>query len=182
MIPDDGAAADKPDHILIETMTPGDGAPPTAAQVCVRVARIDDAADADAAAAWLEGLGADVRVREERREVVKDHWVYQPPLASRDRAVAKMQEMRANGVEDIAVIRHGDLANGISLGIYRSTDNMRRRVAALESIGYPVQYETTLTTTTTHRLDAVLAMFPAFLSADWSARFPAHPLDVVDCE
>ena len=178
----EGAAVDEAGQVLVETVVVDDLAPPTPARLCVRVTGFDDAEDAGAAEAWLKELGADVGVRQEWREVVKDHWVYQPPLASRERAMAKMKEMRANGVEDIAVIRHGDLANGISLGIYRSTDNMRRRVAALESIGYPVQYETTLKTMTTYRLDAELAVFPAFMSADWSVRFPEHPLKIVDCE
>ena len=161
-------------------MTTGGGDTETSG-LCVRTTRFDVAAAAAEAESWLQERGVGAHVRQERREVVKDHWVYQPPLGSRAQAVAMMEEMRAKGVEDIAVIRHGDLANGISLGIYRSTDNLRRRVAALESIGYPVQYETTLETVTTYWLEARMVALPAFMRADWAARFPNHVLEVTDC-
>lgn len=151
-------------------------------RVCVRVTGFAVTGDVAEAAAWLEGQGGTVKRRQERVEVVRDHWVFYPPLPSRAEAVAKFEDMRAKGVEDIALIRHGDIANGISLGIYRSTDNMKRRVAALEGMGYPVQYETTLETVTAHSLHAEFAAFPAFLRADWASRFPAHSLETSGCD
>jgi tetratricopeptide (TPR) repeat protein len=149
--------------------------------VCFRTATFVEAAAATDAAAWLEQRGTTVVLRQVRDEVVRDHWVFHGPLPSRAEAVAMVEEMRASGVEDIAIIRHGDLANGISLGIYRSTDNMERRVAALEAMGYSVQYETTLETVTTYGLEAEFTQFPAFMRADWAARFPEHPLEPFDC-
>lgn len=173
--------ADEPDQGRSVTVTEDSIAASTPSRTCVRVTGLARAEDAADAAAWLEDHGATVQQRQDRAQVVRDHWVFHPPLPSRAEAVAKSEEMRANGVDDIAVIRHGDLANGISLGIYRSTDNMRRRVAALEGMGYPVQYETTLETETTISLDAELAVFPAFLRADWVSRFPAHALETSEC-
>lgn len=149
--------------------------------LCFRTAGFVEAAAATDAAAWLEQRGTTVVLREVRDEVVRDHWVFHGPLPSRAEAVALVEEMRASGVEDIAIIRHGDLANGISLGIYRSTKNMERRVAALEAMGYSVQYETTLKTVTTYGLEAEFTQFPAFMQADWAARFPEHPLEPFDC-
>lgn len=151
-------------------------------RACMRATGFADAAVATEAVAWLEGRGATVEMRQDRYEVVKEHWVFHRPLPSRAEAVAKMEEMRGRGVEDIAVIRHGDLVNAISLGIYRSTDNLKRRVAALEDMGYPVQYETTLETVTRFGMDAELAVLPAFLHADWQARFPGHPLEASGCD
>jgi len=175
------ATADTPDRPGTMVVAANNDAKSTPSRVCVQVtgfAIVEDAADA---AAWLEGQGAAVNRRQDRVQVVRDHWVFYPPLPSRAEAIAKFDEMSAKGVEDIAVIRHGDLANGISLGIYRSTDNMKRRVAALEGMGYPVQYETTLETVTTYALYAEFAAFPAFLRADWTSRFPAHSLEMSDC-
>ena len=149
--------------------------------LCFRTTGFVEAAAATDAAAWLEQRATSVVLREVRDEVVRDHWVFHGPLPSRAEAVAMVEEMRASGVEDIAIIRHGDLANGISLGIYRSTDNMERRVAALEAMGYSVQYETTLKTVTTYGVEAEFTQFPAFMQADWAARFPEHPLEPLDC-
>lgn len=176
------AVAGAPDQILVKVVAADNGdAAAAPSRACARVTGFAVAGESAEAAAWLEVMGAAVQQRQDRVEVVRDHWVFYPPLPSRTEAIAKSEEMRAEGVEDIAVIRHGDLANGISLGIYRSTDNMKRRVAALEDMGYPVQYETTLETVTTYALDAEFAVIPAFLRADWASRFPAHSLEMLDC-
>ena len=176
------AAAAAPEQTRAMVVAADNDAASTPSRACVRATGFATAGDTADAAVWLEGQGATVKRRQDRIQVVRDHWVFYPPLASLTEAIAKSKEMRSNGVEDIAVIRHGDLANGISLGIYRSTDNMKRRVAALEGMGYPVQYETILETVTTYSLDAELAVLPAFLRADWASRFPAHPLETSGCD
>lgn len=176
------AIADAPDQVPAAVVAADDDGASTPSRVCAQVTGFVVARDSADAAAWLEGNGAAVKQRQDRVQVVRNHWVFYPPLPSRTEAIAKFEEMRATGVEDIAVIRHGDLANGISLGIYRSTDNMKRRVAALEDMGYPVQYETTLETVTTYSLAAEFAVFPAFLRADWASQFPAHSLEISDCK
>ncbi len=150
-------------------------------EACVRVTGLPDAGAAADAITWLESQGAAVQQRQNLTEVIRDHWVYLPPLASEAEASAKLEEMRANGVDDLAVVRHGDRANGISLGVYRSTDNMRRRVAALKDMGYPVQYETTLETVVTYGLEADLSALPPFVRADWAAEFPEFAMETFGC-
>ena len=174
-VADDDAASTTP----LESVDPV--APPPSSQ-CVRVTGLPDAAEVADAAAWLESHGAAVQQRQDRAEKIRDHWVFLPPLSSRAEATARLEEMRADGVEDIAVVRHGDRANGISLGVYRSTDNMRRRVAALEDMGYPVQYETMLETVVTYGLEAEFSALPAFVRADWAAEFPEYVLETSECD
>ena len=152
------------------------------ARVCVRITGIAKARDAAEAEAWLRDAGVDVVLRERPHEYVKYHWVYQPPLPSRAEAIAEVEAMRDSGVEDIALIRHGDLANGISLGIYRSTDNLRRRISALESMGYRVQYETTLETVRRFWLEAKSTEMPAALLANWPDVFPGQSVETIECE
>ena len=143
--------------------------------MCARADGFATAGDAAKAEAWLTEPGAAVQAHPERGEVVKDHRVYRPPLPSRAEATATVEEIRAKGVEDIALIRHGDLANGASLGIYRSIDNMRRRVEALESIGVPVQYMTTRETVVTYVVGVRLPLFPAFLRRGLGSRVSKPP-------
>ena len=166
----------------VASVDANDVAAQLATGACVRVTGFDDAADAAEAKALLRERGVDADVRQARNEVVKDHWVFHPPLPSRAEAIAKMEEMRAEGVEDLAVMRDGDQANAISLGIYRSTNNMRRRIAELEGIGYPVQYETTSEPVTTYWLKAQAPVFPAFLRADLVALLPDRPIGAIDCD
>ena len=181
-------AASVDGSLIVQELFPGESlvanevAEAAPARVCIRVTGIATAADATEAEAWLRDTGADVTVREGQQEFVKYHWVYQPPFPSRAEAIAEMGAMRESGVEDIAVISHGDLANGISLGVYRSTDNLRRRISALESMGYPVQYETTSETLRRYWLEAELAAVPAALIAEWPDRFPGQSIETVVCE
>lgn len=179
---DRAVAVDRAAEQIPEETLAGAGAAAARAEVCARAVGFRTAAEAAAAEAWLAELGAVGRRRQELREVVKEHWVFRRPLPSRAEAVAAVQQLRAKGVEDLAIIDHGDLANGISLGIYRSTDNMRRRVAALESIGVPVQYETTLESATTYSVATRFPVLPAFLRGDWAARFPNQPLVTTGCD
>ena len=181
-----GASGDRP--LTVQELQPGEGlaaneeAGAASTRVCVRVTGITAVADATEAEAWLWDAGAEVTFREGQHEFVKYHWVYQPPLPSRAEAIAEVEAMQASGVEDIALIRHGDLANGISLGIYRSTDNLRRRISDLESMGYPVQYETTSETVRHYWLEAEFAAVPLALIADWPERFPDQSIEIVACE
>ena len=50
-----------------------------------------------------------------------------------------MREIQGRGVSDVAIIGDGALKNGVSFGVYRDEENMRRRIAALEALGYPAQ-------------------------------------------
>ena len=178
--PDDRVIAPDPLPLSDESGLTDVTASPFTADVCVRATGFKDAAGTAAAEAWLRAWGADVHVQ--REPGVAEYWVYLPPLPSREEAIALMTELRAGGVEDIAVVRRGALANSVSLGLYRLEPNMRRRVAALRAMGYPVEYKTTAETVPGYRLEALLAADSNFLHMDWKARFPGHPLVIVDCE
>lgn len=50
-------------------------------------------------------------------EFAKDYWVYLPPFGSRDAALRQFRELQARGIDSF-LVAEGDLANGISLGIF----------------------------------------------------------------
>ena len=135
------------------------------------------------AALWLQSYGAEViEVRHEERRIASSYRVYLPPFASREEAVAKMREIRNRGVRDVAVIRDGALANGISFGIYGKADNMHRRVAALVRLGYAVRSAADdVETVEEYVIKARASGAPTALDTAWASRFPGHSLEVVGC-
>ena len=135
------------------------------------------------AALWLQSYGAEVlEVSRENRPTFGTWRVYLPPLATPKDAEARLREIRERGVRDVAVIRTGALENGISFGVYREEANMRKRVTALERLGYPVRsqaegVERVEGYVIKTRVEAAAAAF----KAAWTSRFPERPLRVVDC-
>ena len=149
---------------------------------CLRAGGFEDRKDIPGVQAWLESEGAEVvELRRVRQPEVTRHQVYLPPLEDRAKAAAKVREIRARGVRDVAVIPEGPLANGISLGVFRVTGNRNRRVAALERLGYhPLSRDHAAMG---HRfyLEARTAEDPERIRAAWAKRFPEHLLEPVDC-
>ena len=163
--------------------TPVSGAASTPASFCAHAGGFDDRRSVADAALWLQSHGAEVvEVRHEERQVVGRYRVFLPPAASREAAVEKLREIRRRGIRDVAVIDDGALANGISFGVFRSADNMHRRVAALDRDGYPVRSvpeEVKIVEDYVIRVRAGGA--PATLYAAWEARFPGRSIRAADC-
>ena len=158
------------------------GAAAVPAVSCVRAAGFEDRRVVDAVAEWLQSRGAEaVEVHRVEHRTIRNHQVYLPAFSDRATATAKVREIRARGVRDVAVIGRGSLANGVSFGVFRSPENMRRRVAALERLGYPVRKKDNMKTVHRYALEARTGSDPAALRAAWSKRFPEHSIDLVDC-
>ena len=157
--------------------------PSTPASFCAHAGGFGDRRAVADAALWLQSYGAEVlEVRHEQRQVVGSYRVYLPPHSSREAAAAKVREIRNRGVRDVGVIGEGALENGISFGIYRNADNLHRRVAALDRIGYSVRsVPEDVRIVEDYVIRARAGGAPATLDADWASRFPEASLRVVEC-
>ena len=135
------------------------------------------------AALWLQSYGAEVvEVRHEEHRIAGSYRVYLPPFENRDEAVAKLGEIRARGVRDVAVIGDGELANGISFGVFRDADNMHRRVAELDRLGYAVRSQADgVESVEEYVIKARTGGTPDALDAAWALQFPEHSIRLVDC-
>ena len=150
---------------------------------CADAGRFQRRRAAGAAARWLQSFGAEViEVRREERRIADRYRVYLPPFESRGQADAKLREIRDRGVRDVAVIPDGDLANGISFGIYRNVDNVHRRVAALEDLGHSVRSRAADERVVgVYVIKARAGGSPTTLDIAWTSQFPEQPIRVVDC-
>ena len=147
--------------------------------VCASAEGFEDLHAADAAVQWLRDRGAEivaVRLRVDRG--IESYRVFLPPLGSHEEAEDLVREIEEHGVRDVGIIGEGDLKNGISLGVYRDEENVRRRISALEAFGYPAQSVLQAEAVDDYVVDA---RAPTALDADWEVHFPDHPLRTVDC-
>ena len=171
-----GAATETIAAASKETSTPG-------AFFCADAGGFQRHRAAADAARWLQSFGAEViEVRREERRIAGRYRVYLPPFESRRQADAKLREIRNRGVRDVAVIPDGDLANGITFGVYRNPDNVHRRVAALEELGHSVRSRAADEKVVgVYVIRARAGGSPATLDLAWTSQFPGQSIRVVDC-
>ena len=152
---------------------------PARSGVCARVGGFEDLDAVSGAVQWLRSRGAEIlAVRLEEDHSVTSYRVFLPPLPSHEKATRTVREIQEKGVRDVAVIGEGALKNGVSFGVYRDEENMRRRVAALEKLGYAARSAPDVDIVDDY---VVEVHAPAAFDADWPAHFPDHPILSVEC-
>lgn len=66
------------------------------------------------------------------------YWIYLPPRDSRKQAFNELRELQAKGI-DSYVIPKGELANGISFGMFSQPTLAKSRLEDMRSRGYPAE-------------------------------------------
>lgn len=67
-----------------------------------------------------------------------DYWVYLRPEATRELAVARLHELQEKKIDSF-IIPQGEVANGISLGVFDKQENAEKRQRAIAEMGYDAQ-------------------------------------------
>ena len=161
---------------------PDHPAVPAAAAVCVHVGKFKDRKAAAKAVGWMYSRGAeaiDVDRREERIE--KNYRVYLPAPPGAREADEKLAELRERGIRDVALMRKGARSGEISLGVFKSESNTRRRVAALEKLGYSARWAANAMSVTEYVVRARLGETRSAMTSAWKSAFPDRPIEFVDC-
>ena len=83
----------------------------------------------------LAALNVAANIKELTIKTGSNHWVYLKPEISRKKALRRLAELQKKGI-DSYIIPTGDLANGISLGIYTS----RERAVAMHDRAIDMGY------------------------------------------
>lgn len=83
----------------------------------------------------LLGLDIEAGVQMLSAPGATDYWVYLVPLASVQASVRQLKELQARKI-DSYIIAQGDLANGISLGIFARADMAQEVMRRLRAAGY----------------------------------------------
>ena len=145
-----GAKAGGDAHIISQQLNPekirllsaaqvsalvGKPAPPKVAVVCLEWGAfvVGDAARAEQA---LEPLALGAKLTQRKQDDLAGFWVYIPPLASRQVATQKASELKRLGVDEFFVVPDDPKwRNAISLGIFKTEDAAKARLAALRAKG-----------------------------------------------
>jgi len=120
-----------------EVPAPVDTATPDAA-VCLFLGSFEGEARARVVEQRLLSLDIQAEVRSVDAAAGVEYWVYLPPLASRQASLRQLRELQARRI-DSYIITQGDLANGISLGIFPRNDSANSVMQRLRDVGYEPQ-------------------------------------------
>ncbi len=101
--------------------------------VCERYAGFEKRTDADVIGAVLERNGATVLLRGESEHELVNYWVMLPPRSASigKRTLAQLQGAR---IRDFYLVRSGDFANAISLGVFSTREAAQRRLRQLAGL------------------------------------------------
>lgn len=116
---------------------------------CYIIGPFDHADAARAAVTVLQAKGLEAAF-EQRQAQMNRYWLHTPVLPSRKAALARMKDIEARGIHDMALMRTGDLENSVSLGFYHNESSAKRRLAALEARQIDVTLDTEHTTVNTY--------------------------------
>ncbi len=107
----------------------------TSAETCLFLGSFQQEGDARQIEQRLVSLDIQAEVRGIDATAGLDYWVYLAPLASRQASLRQLKELQARKI-DSYIITQGDLANGISLGIFPRSDSAESVVLRLKEAGY----------------------------------------------
>ena len=110
--------------------------PPLASRTCFSIGPVQPGDEVARMAEWLEAQGASVALRADERRELALYWVFFPAFETREAAQARTREMLEKGIGDIFIIKRGDMANAISLGVYSRKLSLERRLTELRRLGY----------------------------------------------
>lgn len=108
------------------------------ADQCLALGPFKSSEAADQVQQRLFSLGVSSRERVEMNNQIADYWVHIPPLSSRDSAIRLLRELQAQNIDSF-VISEGELANGISLGLFSKEESAKKVSRRIMAAGYNVE-------------------------------------------
>ncbi|SCZ68429.1 SPOR domain-containing protein [Thiohalomonas denitrificans] len=101
---------------------------------CYRIAGFREATDADALTAAIQQNGARLSGRGASQMTRRNHWVLIPPVSSRTDARRVIRELQAFGMNDFYLVRNGEYANAISLGVFSTEAAALQRLKRIRAL------------------------------------------------
>ena len=76
------------------------------------------------------------RLIEDKQIEVLGYWALLPALSTRDEAELLVKKLKSRGIQDVRRFTSGDYINAISLGLFSTEANARRRAKSVETQGF----------------------------------------------
>ncbi len=156
--------------------------PRAQAPACYTLGPISSLEQIDRMRGWLGEKRLPFSTRKAEAELASFYRVHLPPLGSLDEARQEVDRIKAMGVRDLSVIRHGALQNGIALGAYRQQSSVKRRLAQLRDLGLRPEVEVIKRQQVTYWVDLGPAKDQQSWARELAKAFPDHPLKAKACE
>lgn len=122
----------KPIKLLAEMPAPAEKSvsKPKGEALCWAVGPYAVKLDAKHIYARMTALDIPAKVESQSVLVKQEYWVYLPPFSNKKQALRKLKELQKRKVDSF-VITEGDLANGISLGLFSQRTSVERLLKKL---------------------------------------------------
>lgn len=114
------------------------GVEPDQEPVCTLVGPFVDSDRGAIVRERLRALGVDSNLQSLEIQAGESYWVYLPPEPSQQEALRRLHELQAKKI-DSYVIPKGELANGISFGVYTQPALAVQRQEEMVRQGYPAE-------------------------------------------
>ncbi|AFU99035.1 SPOR domain-containing protein [Simiduia agarivorans] len=110
-------------------------APDSSEAVCTLVGPFVDSDRGAIVRERLRALGAESNLQSLEIHAGESYWVYNPPEPSQQEALRRLHELQAKQI-DSYLIPGGELANGISFGVFTQKPLAEQRMAEMRRLGY----------------------------------------------
>ncbi len=110
----------------------------SAEQLCLLAGPLNDRGSAKRLVEALGRFEVPAEIIAQAITKAPNYWVYLEPFDTRGAAIAKLKVLQAAKV-DSYLITQGELANGISLGVFENIDSARRMLERRQGQGYDVK-------------------------------------------
>ena len=87
----------------------------------------------DAKHVYARMMAIDIPAKVEKQSVLvkEELWVYLPPMSNKKQAIRKLKELQKREIDSF-IITEGELANGISLGLFSKQESVDRLLVSLK--------------------------------------------------
>lgn len=104
--------------------------------VCRQLGPFSEKKHAEDIASGLAAYRLPTKIITTTKRDIKGYWAILPAPATRQEANDLVEKLRDKGVVDVRRFVVGDLENSISLGMFSSEDNAKKRARSIEELGF----------------------------------------------
>ncbi|CAM3731384.1 SPOR domain-containing protein [Parendozoicomonas haliclonae] len=108
------------------------------AQLCTQIGAFQAQETAGQVQQRLMSASIGSEIKEVKVPTAPDYWVFIPPLPSRDMALRKLRSLQASKIDSF-IITEGELANGISLGLFTQRAHADKLLKQRLAAGYEAE-------------------------------------------
>lgn len=149
---------------------------------CYSVGPLPDKASFVSITDWFEGNDIFTSTYTRDAQQSNDYEVFIPPSDDLSDPNALIERMQGDGIHDITPISHGDLEQGVMIGVFDAEDAAQRRIDELWEKGHKARYRPRTRLEKQYWIKAYPAVDSSLDKLVFTKRFATHALRTIPCE